>query len=50
MVGIPRATPFGGHAGSVYCVAFSPDEGAFATGGGDGAVRLWDTATGNQTR
>jgi WD40 repeat protein len=48
-VGIPGATPFGGHSGPVNCVAFSPDGTEFATGGQDGVVRLWDTATGQQT-
>jgi WD40 repeat protein len=49
-VGIPGATPFGGHAGWVNCVAYSPDGSAFATGGGDGEIRIWDAATTAQTR
>jgi WD40 repeat protein len=49
-VGIPGATPFGGHAGWVNCVAYSPDGSAFATGGGDGEIRLWDSATVTPTR
>ena len=32
------------HPGGARCVAFAPDGAAFATGGADGAVRLWDAA------
>jgi len=49
-VGIPGATPFGGHAGAVRCVAFSPEGTACVTGGADGVLRLWDVATKAQTR
>ncbi|MFF1733687.1 WD40 repeat domain-containing serine/threonine protein kinase [Streptomyces sp. NPDC058247] len=35
-----------GLATSVSCLAFSPDDGAIATGGSDGAIRLWDVRTG----
>jgi WD40 repeat protein len=48
-VGIPGATPFGGHSGPVRCLAFSPAGTSFATGGDDGVLRLWDAATGEET-
>ncbi|MGH9818476.1 MAG: WD40 repeat domain-containing protein, partial [Candidatus Acidiferrales bacterium] len=37
---------FDGHAGAVNAVAISPDGQRLVTGGADGAVKLWDTATG----
>jgi RNA polymerase sigma factor (sigma-70 family) len=38
------------HAGSVGPVVFSPDGKTLATGGTDNAIRVWDVATGRQTR
>jgi WD40 repeat protein len=31
----------------VFSLAFAPAETVLASGGNDGAIRLWDTATGN---
>ncbi|GIK64644.1 MAG: hypothetical protein BroJett018_24380 [Chloroflexota bacterium] len=35
-----------GHEGQVYDAVFSPDGKTIATGGADGVIILWDTATG----
>jgi WD40 repeat protein len=35
-----------GHTGLVSCVAMTPDGSRVAAGGFDGAVRVWDAATG----
>jgi WD40 repeat protein len=37
-----------GHAGSVFCLAFSPDGSLLASGAEDRSVRLWEVATGRE--
>ncbi|SBW22496.1 WD40 repeat-containing protein [Candidatus Protofrankia californiensis] len=39
-----------GHTAAVRSVAFSPDGTTLATGGDDHTIRLWEAATGQQTR
>lgn len=36
------------HRGPITCVAFSPDGGAFALGGEDRQISVWDTQTGKK--
>jgi hypothetical protein len=42
-----RAT-LAGHDAGVRCVAFAPDSRQLASGGDDGAVKLWDTVNGRE--
>jgi WD40 repeat protein/DNA-binding SARP family transcriptional activator len=43
-----RVTSFQGHDGDVNDVAFSPDGSLLATTGEDGALKVWDPATGDE--
>ncbi|MDQ2708184.1 MAG: hypothetical protein M3Z25_11340 [Actinomycetota bacterium] len=45
---VPSAAPFAGHTGQVTAVAVTPDGSQVITG--DGTARVWDRATGTQTR
>jgi WD40 repeat protein len=47
-LGSAGSTPFGGHAGTVRCVAFGPTAGLLASGGSDGTVRIWNITSGQQ--
>src|SRR5579864_2250015 len=38
------------HGGPVLALAFSPDGKALASASGDGTLRLWETASGKETR
>src|SRR5262249_9602097 len=39
---------FKGHNGPVQCLAFVPSSPLLSSGGADGGIRFWNTATGNQ--
>src|SRR5206468_1048267 len=45
--GIPTTPPIRAPSGDVFDVVFSPDGRLFAIAGGDGAVRMFATATGS---
>jgi WD40 repeat protein/tRNA A-37 threonylcarbamoyl transferase component Bud32 len=46
----PDGVSFVGHTGAVNCVTLSPDGKQLLSGGEDGAVLLWDPATGKLIR
>ena len=43
-----RPSPFEGHNGPVYSVAFSPDGSQIASSSNDSTVRVWDVSTGSR--
>ena len=45
--GMPSLTSLTGHTGMVSSVGFSPDGTRIVSGGTDGTVRVWDSATGD---
>ena len=49
--GDPRnANTLRGHSKRVECIDFSPDGARLASSGGDGTIRVWDTATASELR
>ena len=44
----PLIRTIAAHSAAVNCVAFSPDGKVIASGGGDGLVKFWDVATGQE--
>lgn len=40
----------GGHRGGINCLAFTPDNKALLSFGGDSTLRMWDPATGKEIR
>ena len=48
--GASVSEPYLAHSGTVNALSWSPDGGTLASGGGDGAVCLWETNTGRYLR
>ena len=44
-----RAATLKGHEGAVFAIAFHPQKSQIITGGFDGKVRVFDSASGNVT-